>query len=284
MSILSVQSHVAYGHVGNSAAVLALQCLGHEVWPVNTVQFSNHPGHGQFAGRASEPEHVREILDGLAALGVFKKCRALLTGYLASAETGVAVLDAWARIRRENPDALFICDPVLGDRDEGLYVSDRLLAFYRDAALPLADAVLPNAFELEALTGRTVSSIDDAVDAAEQIIAVGPRYVIVSSAPTANPANVGNLLVSANGAWTIETPKYELKAKGAGDLLSALWIGHLLNSGDPGDPIDALERAVSASSAIIEAASGDGLTELPLVALQQKIRAGDRLIHAKCLI
>lgn len=280
MSILSVQSHVAYGHVGNSAAVLPLQCLGYEVWPVNTVQFSNHPGYGKFGGRASDPEQVTEILNGLAALGAFQKCRALLSGYLASAATGVAVLDAWARIGRENPDALFVCDPVLGDRVEGLYVSDSLLAFYRQSAVRLADAVLPNAFELEAITGRTVSTTDDAIDAAEEIVATGPRYVIVSSAPTANQSGVGNLLVSADGAWLVETPKCELKAKGAGDLLSALWTGHLLNSGDP---INALERAVSASAAIIEAASGDDLTELPLVALQRIIQCGERSFYVNRL-
>ncbi len=279
MSILSIQSHVTYGHVGNSAAVFPLQCLGHEVWPINTVQYSNHPGYGAFSGRACEAEQFSEILDGLAALGAFHACRALLTGYLASAETGVAVLDGWARIRRESSDAIFICDPVLGDREEGLYASQSLLAFYRDIAVPLADAVLPNAFELAAISGRDVACVDDARRAAEAI--GGGRIVVVTSVPLADQARLGDLLVNADGAWLIETPKRPLKAKGSGDLLSALWTGHFLNSGDP---LDALERAVAVTSAIIEAASDGGLTELPLVASRRYFSGDGHSARAKRLI
>src|SRR5690349_1486037 len=122
MNLLSIQSHVAYGHVGNSAAVFALQRMGVEVWPVHTVQFSNHPGYGGFRGQAFDADLIRNVVQGIDERGVLGECDGILSGYLGDAATGAAVLDAVARVKRANPAARYCCDPVIGDADSGVYV------------------------------------------------------------------------------------------------------------------------------------------------------------------
>lgn len=146
LNILSFHSHVSYGHVGNSVAVFAMQRLGVEVWPVNTVAFSNHPGHGGFTGGVIEPAEVSSLIEGIANLGVFSRCDGVLSGYLGAAGTGAVVLGAVAAIRKANPRTLFCCDPVIGDAGPGLYVREGLPEFMRDEAVPLADIVTPNQF------------------------------------------------------------------------------------------------------------------------------------------
>src|SRR5439155_16717672 len=158
-TILSIQSAVSYGHVGNSAAVFPLQRLGFEVWPVNTVVFSNHPGYGAWRGRVCEPGLVADILEGVAERGVLASCAAVLSGYLGEIATGAAVLDTVARVKAANPDALYCCDPVIGDRDGGLYVRAGIPSFFRERALAHADLVTPNHFELEQLAERRVETV-----------------------------------------------------------------------------------------------------------------------------
>src|SRR5690606_35612250 len=151
MNVISIQSHVAYGHVGNSAAVFALQRLGIEVWPVHTVQFSNHTGYPDWQGEVFSADHVARVLAGLEARGAFARCDALLTGYIGDPALGSVILDAVTRIRAANPAALWACDPVMGDHGRGLFVRDGIPAFFCAQALPAADLVTPNLFELERL-------------------------------------------------------------------------------------------------------------------------------------
>src|SRR5260221_212315 len=181
MNILSVQSAVAFGHVGYSAAIFPLQRLGFEVWPVNTVAFSNHPGYGSWRGRICPAELVAELLAGIAERGVLGRCSAVLSGYLGTVETGVATLDAVIEIKRANPNALYCCDPVIGDRAGGAYVGPGLAAFFRDRALAQADLATPNHFELEQLTERRVASLADAILAADALKMIGPRIVLITS-------------------------------------------------------------------------------------------------------
>src|SRR5262245_95047 len=152
MNILSIQSHVAYGHVGNSAAVFCLQRLGIEVWPVHTVQFSNHPGYGAFKGQVFDARVIREVVAGVADRGVLTACDGVLSGYVGAVETGEAILDAVAAVKAANPKARYCCDPVIGDAGR-VYVRDGIAALMRDRALATADVVTPNRFELETLTG-----------------------------------------------------------------------------------------------------------------------------------
>ena len=169
MAILSFQSRVVYGHVGNSMAEFALRRLGHDVWPIDTVSFSNHPGYGTWRGRITPAAELAALVEGLAALGVLPRCRAVLSGYLGSEENGGTVLDAVEQVRAVRPASLYCCDPVMGDRDSGLYVADSLVRFFRDRALFSADIVAPNHYELEVLAGRPLPGLDDVLAAAQEL-------------------------------------------------------------------------------------------------------------------
>ncbi len=276
-NILSIQSWVAYGHVGNSAAVFPLQRLGHEVWPINTVQFSNHPGYGGFRGQVFDAHHVAELVAGLADRGVLARCDAVLSGYLGEAATGEAVLDAAARVRAANPRATFCCDPVMGDDGPGLFVRPGIAAFFRDRAVAAADILTPNRFELEALAGTPVRTQDEAVLAARALLAQGPRLVVVTglAAPLAPAGQISTMAVARDAIWLATTPELVFDhtahgrvPNGTGDLLAALLLGHLL----AGLAIeDALERSVSGLFGILEAAAREGVREMPLVAAQEAL-------------
>src|ERR1700722_9823367 len=159
MNVLSIQSTVASGHVGNAAAVFPLQCLGHEVWPIDTVRFSNHPGHGRFRGTVTPPDEVAALLQGMEELGLFARADAVLSGYLGDPGTAAVVAGAVEAVKRANPAALYLCDPVMGDGGQ-LFVDPAIPDLMRDRLIPLADIVTPNGFELGLLTG-----IDSPADA-----------------------------------------------------------------------------------------------------------------------
>ena len=179
MRFLSLQSHVAYGYVGNRAATFPLQRLGHEVWAVNTVEFSNHTGYGAWRGRTAPADQVADIVAGIDALGLLPHCDALLTGYVGDAALGDVVLDTARKVRAANRRAVWCCDPVLGDVDTGIYVKPGIDTFFRERAIPLADLVTPNHFELEHLTGAKVSTMADALAAARSLLK-GPKLALIT--------------------------------------------------------------------------------------------------------
>ena len=272
MNILSIQSHVAYGHVGNSAAVFPLQRLGFEVWPLHTLQFSNHAGYDGVAGRVFPAEHLREVIEGLAARGVLGACDGVLSGYLGGAEAGAAVLDAVDRVKAANPRALYACDPVMGDGGGGLYVDPALPAFFREHALARADIITPNVFELETLTGTEVASLKDAVAAARQALALGPSVVLVTGLrhEATGAEEVELLAVTGEAAWRLCTPLLacDPQPNGAGDLLAALYLGHYLRAREPAL---ALEAAAAATFAVLARTQTAGVRELQLIAAQDEI-------------
>src|SRR3954466_15490412 len=159
--ILSLQSSVAYGHVGNSAAVSPRQRLGHEVWPVLTVHFSNHTGYGAWRGPLLAPTDVAEVIAGIADRGVLGSADAVLSGYQGDPAMGAVILDAVDRVKAANPDAVYCCDPVMGDVGRGLFVGDDVAQYMRDVILPRADIITPNHFELDLLAGRTTASLTE---------------------------------------------------------------------------------------------------------------------------
>lgn len=277
MNILSIQSHVTYGHVGNSAAVFPLQRLGFEVWPLHTLQFSNHAGYPGFTGQVFSAEHLREIVDGLAARDVLKACDAVLSGYLGAVESGAVVLDAVARVKRANPAALYACDPVMGDGDSGLYVDPTLPDFFREHALALADIVTPNLFELETLSGARVVTLAQAVAAARGLVARGPGVVLVTGLrhDTTRAGEIELLAVTAQDAWRLITPLIpcDPQPNGAGDLLAALFLGHYLRARDAGQ---ALEAAAAATFAVLDTTRIAGTRELQLIAAQDDLVAPER--------
>jgi len=272
MSILSIQSHVAFGHVGNAAAVFPLQRLGFEVWPVHTVQFSNHPGYGDWRGQVFSAEHIREVIDGLAARGTLGACDAVLSGYLGAASLGQAVTDAVGRVRAANPAALYLCDPVMGDTGTGLYVRGDIPAFLRAQAVPLADVLTPNLFELEQLAECGIASRTAAVAAARRLLNLGPSVIVVTSLRhDETPADAIDILaVTANGAWQVRTPflPFDPPPNGAGDSLAALFLGHYLKARDA--PA-ALAEAAAAIFAIVAATQTAGTRELQLIAAQKEM-------------
>ena len=260
MAILTIHSHVACGHVGNAATVYPLQRMGHEVWPVHTVLLSHHPGHGGWHGAPVAASDVTAVLKGLKAHGVLKRCSAVLTGYLSTVTVGEAVLAGWHDVRTANPNAIIACDPILGDEAEGLYVPDALIAFYNDYAVPSANVIFPNRFELALLSGHDVRDVTEAVAAARAIMARGPSIVVATSVPAGQ--DLATVLVNTYGSWATLTPRLATPVKGSGDMLMALWLGYIL--GDANTPEAALGRAVSDVFSLLERAADELLQELPL--------------------
>lgn len=282
MHILSIQSHVAYGHVGNSAAVFPLQRMGIEVWPVHTVQFSHHTGYGPARGRVFDAALIREVVAGIAERGVLAQCDGVLSGYIGDAEIGAAILDAAARVKRANPKALYACDPVIGDAERGAFVREGVAAFMREKAVAAADIVTPNAFELEFLTGRearTLAAVRDAVDA---LHARGPRVVLVTSVQTEDtPGDAIDMLASgAGGQFRLRTPRLSGTFNGAGDLTAALFLAHYLETRDAGE---ALSCAGSAVFGVLETTARMNAAELQVVAAQEEIVTPSRLFEAEQL-
>lgn len=279
--ILSIQSAVAYGHVGNSAATFPLQRLGYEVWPVNTVLFSNHTGYGVWRGHVVALEHIREIVRGIEERGVFPRCRAVLSGYLGTAELGRAVLDTVAAVRRERPGALYACDPVMGDLGRGFFVQPGLPAFFRDHAVPAADIVTPNQFELAWLSGMEIASVDDALEACARVRAMGPGVVACTSLTLpGQPDELAMLLDTASGAWIVRTPRLPVELSGTGDVFTALLLGNYLRTGRAEQ---ALEAAGSAMYGLVEATHRARSRELVLIEAQDQLVAPGRPFSARRL-
>jgi pyridoxine kinase len=281
VTILSFQSRVSYGCVGHGAAEFTLRRIGLDVCPIDTVRLSNHPGYGRTRGGAVAGADIADLVAGLEEIGVLARFAAVLSGYLGTAGAGEAALAAAAKVRAASPSAPYCCDPVMGDRATGLYVPTDLVAFFRDQAVPAADIVVPNHFELEVLSGRALPSLADAVAAAAWLRGQGPRLVCVSSLKVSELGErLGTLLLDASGAWLVATPHLDIDAKGAGDVLSALLLAHLLARKPP---VEALERAVASTFAVVQATFDAGARDLALVAAQEALVAPPRLFAAEAL-
>ncbi|MBV8428108.1 MAG: pyridoxal kinase PdxY [Hyphomicrobiales bacterium] len=270
MNILSIHSHVSYGHVGNSVAVFAMQRLGVEVWPVNTVTFSNHPGHGSFTGRVAESAEVASLIEGLTKLGALARCDGVLSGYLGDAGTGPIVLAAVAAVRKANPRVLFCCDPVIGDARSGVYVRTGVADFMRNEAVPLADIVTPNQFELEYLTGRKVVTEEDLLAALSQLHACGPKTILVTSVTTKTTPEASIEVIASDGrvAHRLRTPRFGREFNGAGDALAALFLVQYLRT----LPVaEALAASAASVFGVVKRTAEAGSRELLLVEAQDEL-------------
>ena len=270
MKILSIQSSVAYGHVGNSAAVFPLQRLGHEVWPVLTVHFSNHTGYGAWRGPLLAPTDVADVIDGIDDRGVLGEVDAVLSGYQGDPAVGAVILDAVARVKKLNPDAVYCCDPVMGDVGRGMFVRPGIPEFMRDTVLQQANILTPNHFELDFLSGRTTTTLDEVLAAVDVVRDRGPRDVLVTSVLHDGLAenSLDVVAVSDEGAWAVTTPLLPITPNGGGDVTAALYLAHLLETGSA--PV-ALGRTVASVFAVLEATITAGTRELALVAGQDAI-------------
>jgi pyridoxine kinase len=236
LNVISIQSRVAFGHVGNAAAVFILQRLGHDVWPIDTVTFSNQTAHPSWRGRVVPPAELAELVEGLADLGLLAHCDAVLSGYLGDAGTAAVVADLVARVRAANPEAIYACDPVLGERSKGLYVRPGVAEAMADLLVPEADILLPNAFELSHLTGMDPTTLDEARSAAEALRRLQRRPGIVVATGIEHREDGAErlevLLAGPSGALRAGTPRLDVPAHGAGDTFSALFLGHYLRNRD----------------------------------------------------
>src|SRR5690348_13939089 len=226
MKVLSIQSAVAHGHVGNSAAVFPLQRIGVEVVAVPTVNFSNHTGYGAWRGPLIPPDEVREVVSGIEDRGVLGEVDLVLSGYQGSEGIADVILDAVERVKRANPDALYACDPVMGNARSGCFVAPAIPAMIRDRVVPAADIMTPNQFELGYLVGREDESpqtLEEILAAVDEVRAKGPRTLLVTSVEHADrePDTIGMMAVDGDGAWLVETPRLPLKANGSGDVTAA---------------------------------------------------------------
>ena len=212
MNILSIQSHVTFGHVGNSAAVFPLQRAGHEVWPIHTVNFSNHTGYGDWGGPMIPAEEVTAIVDGIEKRGAFPRIDAILSGYQGGPDIAGAIVDAVNRIKAVNPSALYACDPVMGNAKSGCFVSDEIPPLLRDKVVPVADIITPNQFELGYLTDSEVGTLKQTLAAVKRAQEIGPKTVLVTSVqrPETSEDEIEMLAVDGERAFLVSTPKHRV--------------------------------------------------------------------------
>jgi len=262
VKILSIQSHVAYGHAGNSAAVFPLQRLGHDVYPVLTVTFSNHTGYGTTRGPLIAPADVAEVINGVEERGAFPEIDAVLSGYQGAEAVGEVVLDAVARVKAANPAAIYCCDPVMGDTGRGFYVRDGIPELMRDNVIPRADIATPNQFELEFLAGMPVGGQPDLLAA----------VAAVRASTSDTPADsIQMVCVSDAGSWVVTTPMLPLTVRGGGDATAAIFLAHTLTDG----PRVALSRTAATMYAVLEATHAAGSAEMLLIPTQDAIAHPD---------
>ncbi|WP_053149078.1 pyridoxal kinase PdxY [Pseudomonas sp. Pf153] len=274
--LLAIQSHVVFGHAGNSAAVFPMQRIGVNAWPLNTVQFSNHTQYGQWAGDVHAPHQIPALIDGIAAIGELGNCDAVLSGYLASAAQGRAILTGVSRIKTANPKAIYLCDPVMGHPEKGCIVAPEVSEFLLEEAAAVADILCPNQLELDSFSGRKAQSLLDCLGMARALLARGPKAVLVKHLvyPGKSEDSFEMLLVTAEGNWHLRRPllAFPRQPVGVGDLTSGLFLARIL-LGD--GLVAALEFTAAAVHEVLLETQACTSYELQLV------RAQDRIAHPR---
>jgi pyridoxine kinase len=260
-TILSLSSQVARGHVGHSAAVFAWQRLGLEVVALPTILLSNRPDYPHRAGERVRPELLAEMIAALDANGWLGEIDAVFTGYLPSAAHVEVARGLVERLRADKPGLFYCCDPIIGDEPGGLYIAPESAEAIRSDLLPLADLITPNRFELGWLTGQSVATGAEALEAARAVDAM----VLATSVAGETDAELVNLLTAGEHAWRCVVGRREAVPHGTGDLMAALMLAHLLRSRTPPD---ALSVATGGLEAVIDASMGRD--ELDLIGAQDR--------------
>jgi pyridoxine kinase len=274
MTVISIQSQVAYGHVGNSAALFPLQVHGIDVVAVPTTLLSNRPGYPTIRGRVLDAELVADLLLGIEERGAVDGCRMILSGYLGSAEIAAAVADFVTRARARNPALLYCCDPVLGDRDRGLFVHAAIPPLVRDRLCPLADILTPNHFEFEYLVGANATTSSQMIAQAQTLLARGPSTVVITSADLSGTPDgqIETLAVERSQSWRVRTPRLPISPSGTGDLFAALFAAARVQGANTRG---ALGHAASAIFAVLERTAVSGTEEMRIVA------SAEQLVHPR---
>lgn len=257
-TIISIQSQVVHGHVGNSAAAFPMRALGVDVAEVPTTLLSNHPHYPTTRGRVLEPSLVADLLRGVEERGLAERASILLSGYLGSAAIADEVAEFVVRAKRANPRLIYLCDPVMGDSDIGFFVPGELKLAFAERRVPLADIVTPNAFELAALAGMPVSKPADAADAAARI---APATVIVTGLAVDGNA-VCTALAEGGSLWTVTTPRIDARPAGTGDLFTGLLAARFAKGVAA---LPAMEAAVAGTFGALALTAGATWEEMPIV-------------------
>ena len=270
MNVISIQSQVAFGHVGNSAAVFPMQMHGIDVVAVPTTLLSNRPGYPTLRGRVLDAPLVAELLQGIEERGAVEDARMILSGYLGASEIGTVVADFVARAKARNRKLAYALDPVLGDRDRGLFVKSDVPPLVRDRLLPLADIITPNHFEFEWLAGREARTSAEVIAQARALIARGPSIVVVTSAELADtPADaIETLAIEGARAFRVRTPRLPISPNGTGDLFAALFVAARVQDKDT--PA-ALSQAASAVFAVLERTAAYGTEEMRIIGSREEL-------------
>ncbi len=233
--ILSIQSHVVYGCAGNSSAVFPLQRLGHMVWPIHTVQFSNHTQYTQgWTGKVLQQGDITSLTDGLINIDAARKVKAVISGYMGSGVQADEIFATVERVKAHNPQALYICDPVMGDPEKGCIVSPEVTEALCERLMKIADIIVPNQFELARFTGIDIHDLDSAIEACELALTMGPKIVLVKHLHCASKQDFTMLMACKEGLFLVTRPLLDFARQpvGVGDLITSLFTGHYLNTND----------------------------------------------------
>lgn len=269
-TVLSIQSHVAYGHAGNSSAVFPLQRIGVEVIPVLTVNFSNNTSYGSVRGPVIAASDVAAVIQGVDDRGALTSVDAVLSGFQGSQEIGQVTLDAVNLVKERNPAAIYCADPVMGDVGRGFYARPGIPEFIKSQIVPASDIMTPNLFELEFLTDRHTTSMAEVIEAADALRSRGPETVLVTSVTGADvPDDVLRMVaINSTEAWQVETPLLDRSFTGSGDLTTAMFLANLLRTGDLRYSI---ERTAAVVYSVLERTTAADSRELRLVAAQDQL-------------
>ncbi|XAW88834.1 pyridoxal kinase PdxY [Vibrio sp. CDRSL-10 TSBA] len=269
--ILSIQSHVVFGHAGNSSAVFPIQRMGLEVWPIHTVQFSNHTQYPQgFTGKSFDSNDISTLIQGLNNIGQLAECQAIISGYQGSAEQCLAVADAVKQIKQQNQAALYVCDPVMGDPKKGCIVSDGVAEQLIQNLMPIADVIVPNQFELTAFTGMEIHSLDEAIAACNKALELGPKVVLVKHLHSISDEMFSSILATEEGCYLIQRPElpFDKAPVGVGDLISGIFTACLVKGLSP---LEAFSHTNNAVYGVMEVTKAHGEWELMTVLGQDEI-------------
>jgi pyridoxine kinase len=265
MLVISIQSQVVHGHVGNSAAAYPIQAEGVGVAAVPTTLLSNHPRYPTVRGRVLEAGLVADLLRGVEERGLIEQAAVLLTGYLGSQPNADVVADFAERALRRNPKLVYLCDPVIGD-DDRVYVADGILDVVRTRLVPAATFITPNPFELELLSGIKAKDASSLLAAGAAITVLGPRGVIATGCMLADtPAGQVETIFCAGGTLSrFATPRLPIRPCGTGDLLAGLVAARLAK----GVAVEAAVcSAVQTVFAVLARTQGREAEEMDLVPL-----------------
>ncbi|MFZ7200919.1 pyridoxal kinase PdxY [Avibacterium avium] len=270
--LLSIQSHVVYGYAGNKSATFPMQLLGIDVWALNTVQFSNHTQYGQWTGMVMPPEQIGEIVQGIDNIGQLHQCDAVISGYIGAAEQVEEIINSVQKVKSRNPNAVYLCDPVMGHPDKGCIVADGVKENLINLAMAKADIITPNLVELRELSGLPVENFAQAIEAVKVILSKGPKKVLVKhlSKVGQDPSQFEMLLANQEGIWHISRPLHQFNKEpvGVGDLTAGLFMANLLNGKSD---VEAFEHTANAVNDVMTVTQQQDNYELQIVAAREQI-------------